>query len=403
MNLLGSIAQGAYWANQVQGDQLAQQSQSINNQLGLQQLAQGKMQLDQQQQEQQSAQTAQQSLQQLLQQKDQTPLKMAQGIDQIANSVSINDPKLADSLRKESKGYRDQAQAQAEQTNQQISDSIDGAKSGDPQAAATLANLVGRPVPKNKAELDTLTNTAESRVMGYQAHAQLQEKAQDAKDKLQETARHDKEMEQERRDSIANARIAQEGNLLLKQSAAEAKKEAAEEKKSKGTAQSQRQQLVVASSTNALNRLDEIEKNYGAPTVSLLQGLHPEGMIGAAGMAIGRAFQSEQQQKIDADYSALIDEAIPSLTGGLRGSDAYRKFLLQQLPQPGNSEEAAKEKLRVFKENISGVRNTFMNKFMSDETLQATEDKAKIAKGEYVQKNAQPSTADDYLKSIGVH
>ena len=222
MNLLGSIAQGAYWANQVQGDQLAQQSQSINNQLGLQQLAQGKMQIAQQQQEQQSAQTAQQSLQQLLQQKDQTPLKMAQGIDQIANSVSINDPKLADSLRKESKGYRDQAQAQVEQTNQQISEEIDGAKYGDAKSVETLANLLGRPVPKNKAELDTLTNTAESRVMGYKAHAELEEKAQEAKDKLQEKAQEDKWRHEDKR-------MQEETISLLRQGQQEDKKQKAQE------------------------------------------------------------------------------------------------------------------------------------------------------------------------------
>lgn len=132
-----------------------------------------------------------------------------------------------------------------------------------------------------------------------------------------------------------------------------------------------RSQLVLGAASNALNRLNEIESHADEtgeqPRVSLIFGSHPDTLTGRArDAAIRSTIISDDQQKTDALYGAMIDEAIPVFTGGLRGSDSFRKFLLNQLPQQGESDATVKEKLRVFKANIAGMQHNFSTNFKNN-------------------------------------
>lgn len=128
--------------------------------------------------------------------------------------------------------------------------------------------------------------------------------------------------------------------------------------------------LVEGSALNAINRLAEIEKMHPNGTVSLLFGKSPGDSIlmGGAHAAV-RGTQDKNQQDIDAKWASFIDEVIPVFTGGLRGSDAFRKFLIEQAPQPNAKPEAIKEKIRLFRENIKGTQSAFANKFKTDPAM----------------------------------
>lgn len=125
--------------------------------------------------------------------------------------------------------------------------------------------------------------------------------------------------------------------------------------------------LVQATGRNAIARLDELEKKFGAPSVSLAFGVHPEGPLSRTGMMIYRKLgMSNDQQAIDAMATSIIDEATPVFTGGLRSSDAFRKFLMTQLPQPGDSNETAKIKWDLIRKNINGTLDTFNKMFRTN-------------------------------------
>lgn len=131
--------------------------------------------------------------------------------------------------------------------------------------------------------------------------------------------------------------------------------------------------LVEGSALNATNRLNEIEKVHPGGTVSYLFGKSAGDSV-TAGVAHGaiRGTQSKTQQDIDAKWASFIDEAIPVFTGGLRGSDAFRRFLIEQAPQPGTRPEVIKEKIRLFRENIRGTQRAFANKFKNDPQMWGT-------------------------------
>lgn len=127
-----------------------------------------------------------------------------------------------------------------------------------------------------------------------------------------------------------------------------------------------RSNLVEGSALNATNRLNEIEKAHPGGTTSVLFGQDPKGITESAVHGVGRSMQGKQQQDIDAKWSSFIDEAIPVFTGGLRGSDAFRRFLIGQAPGPGTKPEIVAEKMRLFRENIKGTQRAFANKFKTD-------------------------------------
>lgn len=129
--------------------------------------------------------------------------------------------------------------------------------------------------------------------------------------------------------------------------------------------------LVEGSAFNAINRLKEIEEKFPTGTTSLLFGRSADSVLSGAGHAAMRGAQSADQQDLDAKWSSFIDEAIPVFTGGLRGSDAFRRFLIEQAPGPNTKPEVVKEKMRLFRENIKGTQRAFANKFATDPKMWA--------------------------------
>ena len=134
-----------------------------------------------------------------------------------------------------------------------------------------------------------------------------------------------------------------------------------------------RNKIVQAGVKNATERLKELTANFGeAPKTSIMFGQHGEGVFSRGAHAMGQASLSSEQQQIDATYQSIVDEAIPVFTGGLRGSDAFRKFLMGQLPGPGDSDDTAAEKLRLFQANITGTSHVFGNAFQKNPQFQDT-------------------------------
>lgn len=134
-----------------------------------------------------------------------------------------------------------------------------------------------------------------------------------------------------------------------------------------------RNALVVGAANNAIDRMNELKQDGGGqfPTTSVMFGQHGDGVFSRSAHALGQSALSKEQQKIDAGYASLVDEAIPVFTGGLRGSDAFRRFLLGQVPQPGDSPETANEKMRLFEANIKGTLKTFQGAFSSNKAFHA--------------------------------
>lgn len=131
-----------------------------------------------------------------------------------------------------------------------------------------------------------------------------------------------------------------------------------------------RANIVKQGVHNAINRLDEIEKTFGdTTTTSSFFGTHADNPLTKTVYGVGKGMQGKKQQEADAKWASFIDEAIPVFTGGLRGSDSFRKFLIEQAPGPGDRPETVAEKRRLFRENINGVRDTFFQKFKSDPAM----------------------------------
>lgn len=181
----------------------------------------------------------------------------------------------------------------------------------------------------------------------------------------------------------------------------------AKEGKSKNVAvrDTVRGNLVEGSAFNAMNRLDEIEKAHGGKTTSVLFGQDPKGIGESMVHGAGRSMQSGNQQDIDAKWSSFIDEAIPVFTGGLRGSDAFRRFLIGQAPGPGTKPEVVAEKMRLFRQNIAGTQRAFANKFAQDPSMWGpgvTKEQAQAAvRGGGAARTAPPGAGGEERKSIG--
>lgn len=130
-----------------------------------------------------------------------------------------------------------------------------------------------------------------------------------------------------------------------------------------------RQNIVKAGVTNSLARLDEIEKTYPNTNTSAFFGTHGDNPATRALYGAGRSTMSSEQKQADAAWASMIDEAIPVFTGGLRGSDAFRRFLIEQAPGPGDDAASRKEKVRLLRANINGTSKAFFNKFQSDPSM----------------------------------
>lgn len=138
-----------------------------------------------------------------------------------------------------------------------------------------------------------------------------------------------------------------------------------------GKAAAVRQGIVKAGVVNSLARLEEIEKKHPQGTTSIFFGTHGDNPATRGVYGAGQAMQSGTQQDIDAKWASFIDEAIPVFTGGLRGSDAFRRFLIEQAPGPGAKPATVKEKMRLFRENIEGTNRAFFDKFTADPKMWA--------------------------------
>lgn len=128
-----------------------------------------------------------------------------------------------------------------------------------------------------------------------------------------------------------------------------------------GTAKvQQRVALVTGAAKNALDRLGEIEKEFGNNySVSPIFGEHATSPMGKIAEGATRMALTKKQQAFDAQAGSFIDEAIPVFTGGLRGSDSFRRFLAGQLPQPMEDPETRARKWKLFRQNIEGMSNSF--------------------------------------------
>ncbi len=126
-----------------------------------------------------------------------------------------------------------------------------------------------------------------------------------------------------------------------------------------------RTSIVKSGITNSIARLNEIDK-LGDVSTSSFFGQHGSNPLTRGAYGAAKGMQSKGQQDADAKWASMIDEAIPVFTGGLRGSDAFRRFLIEQAPGPGDKPETIKEKKRLFRQNIEGTSKAFFNKFSTD-------------------------------------
>lgn len=145
---------------------------------------------------------------------------------------------------------------------------------------------------------------------------------------------------------------------------------AAEDKSSKVSVSNVvRQNLVRAGVKNALARLGDIETKYPDLNTSAFFGTHGDNPVTRGAYGAGRGMMSSQQKQADAAWGSFIDEAIPVFTGGLRGSDAFRRFLIEQAPGVGDDKASRAEKVRLLKANIEGTSHAFFDHFASDPTM----------------------------------
>lgn len=130
-----------------------------------------------------------------------------------------------------------------------------------------------------------------------------------------------------------------------------------------------RQSLVKAGVTNALARLKDIETKYPSLNTSAFFGTHGDNPATRAIYGGGRGMMSSEQKQADAAWGSFIDEAIPVFTGGLRGSDAFRRFLIEQAPGVGDDKASRTEKVRLLKANIEGTSHAFFDRFANDSSM----------------------------------
>lgn len=130
-----------------------------------------------------------------------------------------------------------------------------------------------------------------------------------------------------------------------------------------------RQSLVKSGVTNALARLRDIETKYPNLNTSAFFGTHGDNPATRALYGSGRGMMSSEQKQADAAWGSFIDEAIPVFTGGLRGSDAFRRFLIEQAPGVGDDKASRTEKVRLLKANIEGTSRAFFDRFANDSSM----------------------------------
>ena len=167
-----------------------------------------------------------------------------------------------------------------------------------------------------------------------------------------------------------------------------------------------RTNLVQGAASNALNRLKEADKYGGDQNLSASPffGVHSDGVLSNITQGVGRSALSTTQKNKDSLIAGIVDESIPVFTGGLRSSDSFRQFVISQVPRrPGDNAETTKEKWRIFRENISGQRDAFRNKFLSDPQMQDPKDRPTAGSSTATTQSPTSTkgviTLEEYLKS----
>jgi hypothetical protein len=136
---------------------------------------------------------------------------------------------------------------------------------------------------------------------------------------------------------------------------------------------------VAAATNNSKQLISRIEQNYGdSANTSMIFKDDPKSPMGVGIQAIEKKFIPNKTLKLDADARALVDEAGPAFTGGLRVNSSFREFLMNQLPSPGDPPEVSKEKWDVFKANINGASNTFQKAYSGNPDYWAKDQSGKI-------------------------
>jgi hypothetical protein len=149
---------------------------------------------------------------------------------------------------------------------------------------------------------------------------------------------------------------------------------AKESRDTKGSAQQNvRSALVKGSATNALRLLDEVEAKHPGATTSSYFGYHADNPL-TKGLAAGAkgVTMSQKDRQIDAQWAGIIEEVGPVLSGGLRNSDAFRRFLIDQAPALGDDKATVKRKIQILRDNVAGTSKVFFNKFASNPSMWGT-------------------------------
>lgn len=140
--------------------------------------------------------------------------------------------------------------------------------------------------------------------------------------------------------------------------------------KPKGASQnaSVRANQVRAGVQNSLRIMDQMEKDYGTgPTSSIFFGTHDDTATGRLTAGVAQSAMTEKQRKIDANMQGLAEEATLALTGGLRASDSFRKWVRDQLPYtPRDNKATAQERFRVLRDNLNGTSSAWAQKLAAD-------------------------------------
>lgn len=146
-----------------------------------------------------------------------------------------------------------------------------------------------------------------------------------------------------------------------------------------------RANLVKGSATNALRLLDEVEQKFPSATTSSYFGYHADNPLtkGATAGAKGLTMNQKDRQ-IDAQWAGIIEEVGPVLSGGLRNSDAFRRFLIDQAPALGDDKKTVASKIKILRDNVAGSSSYFFDKFAGDPKMWGagvTKEQIEAAKG----------------------
>ena len=132
---------------------------------------------------------------------------------------------------------------------------------------------------------------------------------------------------------------------------------------------------VKSSVNNALRSLNEVQQKHGESAKgSIYYGTESSTPVGNLLHGAGKSVMSPEQQQTDASLMSAAEETAFALTGGMRASDSFRRFVQNQFPRFGDSDEAAREKYLIIRANLDGTSMAWFNKLASDPSNFASKD-----------------------------